>query len=385
MSVELIKADSEIIRVPLDTQLRRYARNYRRRLRKMAKGSSRLADLLYTYPAAAFVVAGHSGNPLERAQAKKLVEDGAGLRKVGKCLGLPNWTRKLPPETFSDAFGRLPASERFNRQIANLIPPATDEVGSWFLWVVKANALCDEAFALWIARQPIWAGIYDQPDVLVPLAAYVWFSQAEGAKARGLIEKPWGFNISLAKAVEAARSWIVRMLLEDCKGGRHDTGRWFVPQRASGFRIVPLRQPAELADEGRRMNNCVGDYASAVAAGECMIYSVRRGNRHVATLEVKPDNAMNGAPIVAQLLGPHNEEVDAAITRAVHSWMGRQGRYPRIIANNYALAGFDNTRWNELWAPYWEKLGNPTNVGPLRTPLAPIQVHRALEALSYYG
>ncbi len=369
-------------RAPLDTQLRRYVRSYRRRLRKLAKSHSHLGDLIYTYPAAAFVIAAHQGNPLVRGEATKLVKEGAGLRKVGKCLGLPNWSRRLPPEAFRDGVGKLPNSDNFNRKITNLIPHETEKVGPWLHWVTKANALCHEDFALWIARQKIWYDGLPSAETIVPLAAFVWFSDAEGTKARGFVDKPWSNDIGIEKAVDGARAWFLRLLMEDCRNSTGSFGRWFVAQRVSGYRIVPLRTKVDLVDEGQRMINCVADYAGSVASGECLIYSVRRGNHHVATLEVQPAHAMDGTADVVQLLGPCNGDVDEGISRAVQTWLGRQGSYPYSGSHKFVLAGFDNRRWDELWHPFWEAHGQSGAPGGRRGSWLPFQVNRALEQLS---
>ena len=57
MSREQHVASGVPSRLPLDVQLRRYHRSFRRRLRKFARTSDRLKDLVYTFPAAAVAVA----------------------------------------------------------------------------------------------------------------------------------------------------------------------------------------------------------------------------------------------------------------------------------------------------------------------------------------
>ena len=385
MSIDTAKIGAGLTRPALDVQLRRYNRSYRRRLRKLAKSSAPLTDLLYSFPAAAFLIAAQIGNPLLRAEAVKLVKDGQSLKKLALCLGLPSWTRRLPPETFTGGFGALPESDRFDRMIVNLIPKAPEHCATWFYWTLKANNLCHEDFALWVARLKIFDRATEHPDLLLPLAAFVWFQEAEGTRARGLIDKPWTTKTSLAKAIDGAREWFVRMLLEECRGDGRSTGRWFVTQKVSGFRIVPLRQARDLEDEGRRMGHCVGDYVSCVAAGDCLIYSVRRGNDHVATMEIGPSHCKNGGSLVRQLLGPYNEEVDESLWRAVEKWLKRQGRYPFVAAGNFKLADFQSDRWRQLWAPYWESKG--CSAGPsLKTMIAqPRLMHQALDNLVCYA
>ena len=51
-----------------------------------------------------------------------MVKEGRDLKRVARVLGLPLWTRRLPPEAFRAPFGDLPDGEVFNRKIVNLIP-----------------------------------------------------------------------------------------------------------------------------------------------------------------------------------------------------------------------------------------------------------------------
>lgn len=375
--------DSEIapetpLRPALDVQLRRYHRSYRRRLRKLARTDDRLKDLVYTFPAAAFALAGGHGNPLHRADANRLVRNGAALREIGAVLGLPKWVRRVPPEAFVEALGKIPNGETFVRRISNQIPDDSDHNAMWLQWTLRGNAFCDESFALWIARQRFWHERGADAQILLPLAAFAWYSNAEGTTARGLIERPWTTEMSFAKALEATRSWFVRCLSDYCNDDQGVTGRWFVAQRCSGFRIVPLRTPTELTEEGNRMCHCVGDYANQVMTGACLIYSVRRGNDHVATMEVRPHWERKGQPSIVQLRGPENENVGEDITRAATQWLSRQGRYPYAGSGQLSRMPFNEQRWGKLWIPFLDAKGVRTQI------VQPLEVNRALEELSRY-
>ncbi|MGI9521532.1 MAG: PcfJ domain-containing protein [Hyphomicrobiaceae bacterium] len=379
MSCGLAIASNVPSRSTLDVQLRRYHRGYRRRLRKLAKTSRQLKDLIYTFPGAAFSIAAGHGNPLLRAEAVNLVQDGASLREIGKVLGLPVWVRRLPPEAFLQALGKIPGGDDFARRISNTVPQDPAQCSMWLQWVLRANALCDEEFAIWIARQHIWLEHDRDPSPMLPLAAYAWYSSAEKTTARGLIERPWTANTGFAKALEAARSWFVRCLSEYCSDSQGYPGHWFARQRSSGLRIVPLRTPDELIHEGKRMRHCVGDYACQVLSGACLIYSIRRGNQHVATLEVRPHWERQGQPVMAQLRGPDNDPVDEDIDRAVERWLARQGHYPFAGTGQFARLPFNSERWSALWAPYREEKNDR------KLAIQPLQVQLALDELSRYA
>ncbi len=362
----------------LDAQLRRYNRSYRRRLRKFVRSSERSRDLLYTFPAAAFTIAGAHGNPLRRAEAYRLVQDGASLRDVGIALDLPNWLRRLPPEAFVEAVGKMPCGDVFGRRIVNLIPKDPAQTPMWLNWVLRGNSLCDETFALWISHQRIsWADHADASSV-VPLAAFAWYSGAEHVRARGFIERPWTPELNLSKAISATKSWFTRCL-EDTYDSRHaSTGRWFVTQRRSGYRIVPLRTHADLQDEGNRMHHCVGDYANQVMMRTCLIYSIRRGNDHVATLEIRSDWRKERAPYISQLRGPYNDDVDEDVFNAASKWLARQGNYPFAGFKQSGYFPFDEQRWAALWDPF--RSANPER----KLRLEPFHLDRGIMELSQY-
>ena len=129
---------------PLELQLKRYQRSYRRRLRKLATGSKQLSDLIYAFPAAAIVLATGQGGLQLRRHAIALVAEGAALRQVAEVLQIPWWVRRLPPEAFSETLslaGELPASEHFARRISNHVPTGAAAARMWLAWVLQAHAL----------------------------------------------------------------------------------------------------------------------------------------------------------------------------------------------------------------------------------------------------
>ena len=71
------------------------------------------------------------------------------------------------------------------------------------------------------------------------------------------------------------------------------------------------------------MNHCVATYASDVAQGQCRIYSVRRGKRRIATLELQWPGNRSGRPYINQLLGHSNVAVDREVYEAVTDWLAQ--------------------------------------------------------------
>ena len=379
MAQSVSKANGFAERPVLDVQLRRYARSYRRRLRKFAARSREANDLLYTFPAAAFIIGGGHGNPLHRGNAARALVNGASLRNVSCELDIPFWIRRLPPEAFAETIAHVPCSEAIARKIVNHIPKDPAATAMWFSWVNRANLYCDEEFALWVAKKKFWRASANEAAVLLPLAAYAWYSRTKRTEARGLVDHPWSPGQSISSAEKEARSWFMKIVTEYCGDKRGHSGRWFVTQRVSGFRFVPLTTPEDLQNEGRRMNHCVAMYAAKVAIGECLIYGIRRCNKHVATMEIRPRWQGNGKPDIVQLAGPYNDQVDESICRAAVSWLNRQGKFPFVKKGAGLGLPIDEARWNRLWAPY--KAAKP-NVKCIRK-LDPNDFNRRLDRLPY--
>ncbi len=363
----------------LDVQLRRYARSYRRRLRKFAARSREANDLLYSFPAAAFTIGGGHGNPLRRGNAGRALANGAKLRAIANELELPFWTRRLPPEAFTETIAHVPNSAAFALQILNKVPKDSATTAMWFSWVSRANLYCDEEFALWLAKQKFWHTGKNDATNLLPLAAYSWYSRNDGGPARGFIERPWTRHMSAANALKYAHGWFMKLVTEYCRDGKSNSGRWFVTQRVSGLRFIPLTTPADLTEEGRKMNHCVAMYASKVAIGECLIYGIRRGNDHVATMEVGPKWRGNGEPTIVQLAGPYNDNPDESICRAADTWLRRQGKYPFVKRGSSQGIPLDKARWEKLWAPFKSDKGNVRCVRRLD----PNNMYSRLERLYY--
>ncbi|MGI9423254.1 MAG: PcfJ domain-containing protein [Hyphomicrobiaceae bacterium] len=350
----------------IEKQIKRYAKGYQRRLRKLVKTSSRLGDLLYSFPAAAFAVVSGYGDHNRRGEAVGLVKDGADLRTVAKALELPTWTRRLPPEAFSEPLGNLPDSEAFNRKIANFIPKDPVATAMWLNWLQAARAGCHEDFALWLARQDIYSS--DLPPGVVglggapilPLATFAWFSGHEDEPARRLMERPWRRNMRIGTAVDYMIGWFDRLLLDLTRAEqRRGPGRYSKRKGgANRYNLVPLVTSRELIEEGEAMDHCVATYASAVAQGQCRIYSVRRGGRRIATLELRWPNHRRDQPVINQLLGPSNVCVDRDVYLAVRDWL----THNQHLLGAPTVAGLqdqlDETRWRSFWQTYIAEKGD---------------------------
>lgn len=339
--------------VALETQIKRFDRTYRRRLRKFTRTSSRHGDLLFTFPAVAFALVSGRGTPDRRGDAARLVRDGAPLGQIGEMLDLPGWMRRLPPEAFTSPIGNLTTGPAFARKVVGRIPQEPEQAAGWLRALETALTAGDEDFAYWLAGQPIYAEPFEGEAPVRPLAMYAWFSRQKEVRGHRLIATPWTKQMRFRAAVRHMCEWFDRVVADlsraDVKRG---PGRYSRRRSGNGYQMVPLRSAQDLAEEGRAMNNCVGSYAGMVAARECMIFSVRRGAVRLATLEVRWRGGARPVPWIAQLEGPGNTAADNAIWEAVMAWLAAQEGFFLATPSSVARMSVDATRWKALWMPY---------------------------------
>ncbi|MEM9959359.1 MAG: PcfJ domain-containing protein, partial [Pseudomonadota bacterium] len=337
---------------PLESQIRRFPRVFRKRLRKLAKTSSRLGELIFSFPAAAFAMVSDRGSPLARGEAVRLVKEGAPLQAVADALVLPLWLRRLPPEAFVGPLGHAPAGDRFSRQVVNLVPEAPELTAMWLQWVLAADQACDEDFALWIAKQRIWRDQPVTPGAMIPLAVYAWMSQNPQGPAAKQLQQRWTSGLGFGKAVTRARDWVTRVINAYCVEGRGYHGGWRQTTSVGGYKFQPRVTADELRREGEVMRNCVGTYADAVARGDCLIYAIRKGGTSVATLEIQADRSQPGKAFIAQLEGPGNGSAPTKVERAARTWLQRLGDCPLSTAGALADGPVSLDRWRRAWGPY---------------------------------
>jgi len=78
-----------------------------------------------------------------------------------------------------------------------------------------------------------------------------------------------------------------------------------------GYTVIPLTSAAALVEEGREMRHCVATYAERCKCGTSRVFSIRRDERRVATLELGYREQWR----VLQMRGPCNAAVDQDLNR----------------------------------------------------------------------
>ena len=321
-------------------------------VRRLVTACPRALDLAVTFPGALYALAGRHGPQRRRQKALDLVMAGAPLRDVAIALDLPLWLRRLPPEAFSGRLPSLPRSDIFARRIANHLPTAAENNAFWLSSVIFGARACDDYFALWLAQQAIFMEPGDPERLFGLLAAYAWFSNADLARAHGLIVVPWRPEMALDTAVCAAKSWLNRMRLVLQLRDGVLTDSWLAPGEARGFAFVPLLDHGAILAEAHAMQNCADQYADRLARDKCRLFSVRRRGVRVATLEIGPHPREAGVLAISQLKARHNLPASAETWQAAHTWMGAQKELKRVNNGPQTECPFDAESWRTLMATY---------------------------------
>jgi hypothetical protein len=336
----------------IDTLATRYHASIRREVRRLLGASPRIAEMASVCPAVVHVLAGRLAAPALRRKARRQIEEGATLKAVAATLGLPLWLRRLPPEAFCDAIPELPDGETFARRIAARLPDRPEKSGRWLTSVAFAASAADEAFAAWTAEQSAFHDSEASPRRFAILAAFAWFSRQPLTRAHELIVVPWRSEIAFDTALCAAKSWFNRicLVLQLPPGALTDT--WLEPSEAMGYQFVPLLDHDSLIDEARAMHNCADQYSERLSREKCRLFSIRRGDSRVATLEVGPHPREVGVLGIWQLKTRHNMPAPVEVWQAAYHWLAQQRDLKRLPPLVSAERGFDAETWRALMAPY---------------------------------
>ncbi len=346
----------EKIFVPdLESQIKRYPKVYRSRLRGMARDCGYLANLLTSFPAAAYTLVSIDEIDGDRKNAWRLLKNGQPLRLIADALGLPYWLRKAPPEALQRGLGGFPKDPEFHRKLAGAFPQNLSTMTNWLILVPLAACYGNKDFALWLAKQKFMKTDKDFTQLVHLLSLYAWLSDHPDTFAGAMITQPWNKNVQFETLTGDVRNWLDRVKEKLFYGidGIHDS--WLERGKAGGFTFVPLLTPEELKQEGEIMNHCVRTYALDLPRQECRIFSIRHGAQHVATLEIRLHYSHPGIPCIEQLLGKDNMEVPPRVWKATFAWLAKQATYNIPARCEHPVP--DGRVWTRLWKPYWDEKG----------------------------
>jgi hypothetical protein len=327
--------------------------SYRRFIAELTSCAPELEDLADSFPALLFALVSGFATAGKRARAFELVCDGAPLREAADAMGLAWWLRKLPAQAFTEPLPVFPTDQDFAFRIAALIPREARRLPIWLARVGHAYECGGEAYALWIARQ---ADLTSPPeDVFVFLAAWAWFSLHPGHIGHRLLRRLWTSEMSFKRAREEMTAWRQRLRLIESLGPGIETP-WLADGVASGYSFVALRTPDDFIAESVALENCLDQYADHLHSGLIALFSIRKGARRIACVEIGLHGEEVTMPTIVQLRGARNRRAPPEVWQAAYGWMGSQRLEP-LSPRRHAPSPLKRLEARRhLWRPYLEFL-----------------------------
>ena len=323
--------------------------SYRRFVRDLMSCAAEIADLAETFPALLFALSTGYGCAARRGRSFDLVCRGAPLRHAAEALGLPWWLRKLPPQAFTEPLPTFPAGEDYSLRISSFIPRAPEATAHWLRRVAQAQAGAGSEYALWIARQ---AELVSWPEDLFDLmAAWAWYSQRPGLVGYRLLRRPWDADMSFKRAREELGAWRQRLRLSEYLGTGIETP-WLADGTVAGFKFVALRTIEDFISESAALDNCLDQYADQLNAGQSAIFSIRKGERRVACVEIGLHGEEVTMPTIVQLRAARNRRAPPEVWQATFAWLGGQRLEPLSPERHAPKPTKRVQARRRLWEPY---------------------------------
>ncbi len=322
---------------------------FRRHVTDIARRASCFSDLAETFPGLLFALATGYGTVEARRSAATHVAGGAPLREAADALGLPWWTRKLPPQAFTQRLANLPQEAAFATRIVNLLPQAPGLSGKWLERVLQAYRSCHAEFALWVAKHDRFHSPLVADPALPYLAAWAWYSEHPETMGGRLLRRKWQPSMSPNRAFDELTIWRKRLRLALSLSSL-EREPWLISGAARGYEIVELRTVEDFIAESAAMDNCLDAFAEKLEANVCYVFSIRENGVPVADLEIGAHPHEPKLPSIVQLRGPRNRRASPHVWRAAYAWLGNQPLRPAppllIDAPKRRRA------WRDLWKPY---------------------------------
>jgi len=326
---------------------------YRRFVAELTCCAGELEDLADSFPALLFALVSGYATPGQRERCCALVGEGATLREAADAIGLAWWMRKLPAHAFTAPLPVFPADQDFAFRISGLIPHDRRLLPVWLSRVTHALEAAGPAYALWIARQH---DLTSPPEEhFMYMAAWAWFSGRPGLAGHRLLRRPWHPDMSFKRAGEELAAWRQRLRLIECLGPGIESP-WLADGAACGFNFVALRTADDFITESQALENCLDQYADQLHTGLTAVFSIRKGERRVACVEIGMHDEETTMPTIVQLRAARNRRAPPEVWQATFSWLGSQRLAPLAPLQHAPKPTERTEARRQLWSPYLEFL-----------------------------
>jgi hypothetical protein len=336
---------------------------YRRFIAELTCCAGELEDLADSFPALLFALVSGYATPKQRERCVALVADGAPLREAAGAICLPLWLRRLPAAAFTAPMPDFPDDAEFAFRIANLIPRDPRQLPIWLGRVGHGLEAAGPAYALWLARQPDLSG--PPEEHFLYMAAWAWFSGRPGLLGHQLLRRPWRPEMNFRRGQDELAAWRQRLRLIECLGPGIESP-WLANGTASGFEFVALRTVDDFIAESEALENCLDQYADQLHTGLTAVFSIRKGPRRVACVEIGLHDAEASMPTIVQLRGQRNRRAPPEVWQATFTWLGGQHLATVAPLQQPPKPTERAEARRQLWQPYLEFLAGTRHEAAFR-------------------
>ena len=170
--------------------------------------------------------------------------------------------------------------------------------------------------------------------------------------------------MSFKRAREELAAWRQRLRLIECLGPGIESP-WLADGTASGFDFVALRTVEDFVAESEALENCLDQYADQLHTGLTAVFSIRKGARRVACVEIGLHDEEVSMPNIVQLRAARNRRAPPEIWQATYSWLGGQRLVPLSPLRHAPKPMQRIEARRQLWNPYLEVLEGTRHAGAL--------------------
>ena len=162
--------------------------------------------------------------------------------------------------------------------------------------------------------------------------------------------------MSFRRAREELATWRQRLRLIECLGPGIESP-WLADGIAFGFSFVALRTVDDFITESEVLENCLDQYADQLHGGLNAVFSIRKGTRRVACVEIGLHKEEVTMPTVVQLRALRNRRAPPEVWRATFAWLGGQRLEPLAPERHLPKPFKRLAARRELWKPYLQHVG----------------------------
>ena len=171
--------------------------------------------------------------------------------------------------------------------------------------------------------------------------------------------------MSFKRAREELAAWRQRLRLMECLGPGIESP-WLADGTGLDFQFVALRTVDDFIAESEALDNCLDQYADQLHAGLTAVFSIRKGERRVACVEIGLHDEEATMPTIVQLRAARNRRAPPEVWQATYAWLGSQALEPLSPERHVPKPIRRAEARRKMWGPYLAFLAGTPHEPPFR-------------------